>query len=151
MNRRFLSAALKGALLISAGLVVGNGPVAAQLPSTETMQHEVIIVEAPSVVIHESKAAAGSRARGRGMLRPIEVVSVNRSVGFSDLDLSKASDVAVFRKRIHDAATEACRVLDQRYPKAVYIPVSPNQDCAANAVGNAMKIADQVIAAAKMR
>lgn len=85
------------------------------------------------------------------MLRPIEVVSVNRSVGFSDLDLSKASDVAVFRKRIHDAATEACRVLDQRYPKAVYIPVSPNQDCAANAVGNAMKIADQVIAAAKMR
>ena len=151
MNRSSPFAALKCAFLISAGLVFANSPVAAQQASTETAQHEVVVVTAPSVVIHESKAAAGSRARGRGMLRPIEVVSINRSVSFSDLDLSKASDVATFRKRIHDAASEACRVLDQRYPKAVYIPVSPNENCAANASDNAMKIADQVIAAAKMR
>ena len=139
----------KSLLLVSAALLVA-APSLAQPAGVETAG-EVVTVTAPSVVIHEGKAPAGSRATGGGMLRPIEVVSVNRSVSFADLDLTKSGDVATFTKRIDDAAKDACAALDKRYPKAVYIPVDPNENCAKNAAGNAMRIADQVIAAAKTR
>lgn len=134
------------------GLIASAAFVAAAVAlPVEPGLHEVVVVTAPSVVFHDVKAPAGSRALGGGMLRPIEVVSVNRSVSFADLDLTKDADAATLGKRINDAAADACRVLDQRYPKKTYIPVSPNDDCAANAAGNAMKIANQVIAAAKQK
>ena len=85
------------------------------------------------------------------MQRPLEAVSVDRSVSFSDLDLTQTKDDATFEKRINDAAADACREIDKRYPKNVYIPVSPNQDCVGIAAGNAMKIADELIAAAHVR
>lgn len=137
-------------LLLVSGALLAAQPLLAQPAGVETAG-EVVTVTAPSVVIHESKAPAGSRATGGGMLRPIEVVSVNRSVSFADLDLTKSGDVAIFTKRIDDAAKDACATLDKRYPKALYIPVSPDENCAKNAAGNAMRIADQVIAAAKTR
>ena len=135
--------------LVPAALLMA-APVLAQPASVETAG-EVVTVTAPSVVIHESKTSAGTRATGGGMLRPIEVVSVNRSASYADLDLSKSGDVGTFTKRIDDAAKDACATLDRRYPKAIYIPVSPDENCAKNAAGNAMRIADQVIAAAKTR
>ena len=137
---------------LSAGLIASAAfAAAAAAQPIESGQHEVVVVTAPSVVFHEAKAPAGSRATGGGMLRPIEVVSVNRSVSYADLDLAKDADAATLGKRINDAAADACRALDKRYPKKIYIPVSPNEDCAANAAGNAMKIANQVIAAAKQK
>ena len=151
MNSTSLLAFLKMGLLISAGLMLADSLAVAQQTATEVVGHEVVVVVAPSVVIYEPAAPGSSRAAGRGMLRPIEVVSINRSVSFADLDLSKDSDIAIFHRRIIDAASESCRVLDERYPKNIYIPVSPNEDCAATAAGNAMKIADQVIAASKMK
>ena len=137
---------------LSAGLIASAAFVAAALAQpVDSGLHEVVVVTAPSVVFHDTKAPAGSRAAGGGMLRPIEVVSVNRSVSFADLDLSKDADAATLAKRVNDAAADACRALEQRYPKKTYIPVSPSEDCAANAAANAMKIANQVIAAAKQK
>ena len=142
---KFLSAGLMASVVFVAA------PAGAQ--PVESGLHEVVVVTAPSVVFHDTKApaGAGSRVLGGGMLRPIEVVSVNRSVSFADLDLSKDADAATLGKRINDAAADACRALDRRYPKKTYIPVSPNEDCAANAAANAMKVANQVIAAAKQK
>lgn len=126
------------------------GAAAAQ-PIESSGLNETVVVTAPSVVFHDTKPRAGSRVSGGGMLRPIEVVSVNRSVSFADLDLTKDADAATLGKRVNDAAADACRLLDRRYPKKIYIPVSPNEDCAAKAAGNAMNIANQVIAAAKQK
>ena len=139
----------KSLLMVSAALFMA-APALAQ-PAPSDAAGEVVTVTAPSVVFHESKSSAGTRSTGGGMLRPIEVVAINRSVSYADLDLAKAADVAIFTKRIDDAAKEACAVLDKRYPKNVYIPVAPDENCAKNAAGNAMRIADQVIAAAKKR
>ena len=125
-------------------------PAWAQPASLESAG-EVVTVTAPSVVIHQRTAPMGSPALGGGMTRPIEVVSVNRTVSYADLDLAKPGDVNIFTKRINDAAKDACDTLDRRYPKTIYIPVSPDENCARNAAGNAMRIADQVIAAAKKR
>ena len=146
MHMKFLSAGL--ATLGSAMLVLA-APAGAQPAQSADAQLEVVVVTAPSVVFHELKSAAASRVLGRGMARSVSVITVNRSVSYADLDLTK--DAAIFEKRINDAAAEACRVLDKRYPKSVYIPVSPNEDCAANAAANAMKVANQVIAAAKQK
>lgn len=139
----------KSLLLVPAALLLAAPSLAE--PAGLESAGEVVTVTAPSVVIHESKATASSRATGGGMLRPIEVVSVNRSVSYADLDLSKSGDVATFARRIDDAARDACATLDRRYPKAVYIPVSPGENCARNAAGNAMRIAELVIAATKAR
>ena len=139
----------KHLLTISAALLMA-APALAQ-PAPSDAAGEVVTVTAPSVVFHESKSSAGTRATGGGMLRPIEVISINRSVSYADLDLTKTTDVNTFTKRIDDAAKDACAVLDTRYPKNIYIPVAPDDNCAKNAAGNAMRIADQVIAAAKKR
>lgn len=151
MNKRLFSVGLKSLMLISAALFVTDGPIMAQTAPTEPGMHEQVIVVAPYVVRRATVAPAGSRATGGGMLRPLEVVSVDRSVSFSDLDLTQTKDDATFEKRINDAAADACREIDKRYPKNVYIPVSPNQDCVGIAAGNAMKIADELIAAAHVR
>ena len=137
---------LKMSILAFAAL--GAAPLLAQ-PTESATAGEVVIVTAPSVVIHEAKAPAGSRVLGRGMARPIEVVSVNRSVSYADLDLAKPSDEKIFTGRIDQAAKDACAALDKRYPKNIYIPVSPEENCVKNAAGNAMRIAEEVIAAAK--
>lgn len=139
----------KGLLTMSAALLMA-APALAQ-PAPSDAAGEVVTVTAPSVVFHKSKSSAGTRMTGGGMLRPIEVISVNRSVSYADLDLTKNTDVDTFTKRIDDAAKDACAVLDKRYPKNIYIPVTPDDNCAKNAAGNAMRIADQVIAAAKKR
>ncbi len=156
MNKKLFSAGLKSLMLISAALFVTDGPIMAQSAPTEPgthdlVAHEQVIVVAPYVVRRAIVSPAGNRATGGGMLRPLDVISVDRSVSFSDLDLTQTKDDATFEKRINDAAADACREIDKRYPKNVYIPVSPNQDCVGIAAGNAMKIADELIAAAHVR
>lgn len=136
-------------LTMSTALLLAAPALAEPAPSESA--GEVVTVTAPSVVIHDNKAPASNRVSGGGMLRPIEVVSVNRSVSYADLDLGKPADVTTFVRRIDDAAKDACAALDKIYPKAIYIPVSPDENCTRNAAGNAMRIADQIIAASKKR
>jgi len=52
--------------------------------------------------------------------------------------------------RVNQAAQDACKELDKRFPKNVYIPVPANQDCVANATNEAMLVVTQLIAAANM-
>ncbi|MGZ5920315.1 MAG: UrcA family protein [Rhizomicrobium sp.] len=152
MKTKSFSVSLKSLMLISATLLIFDGPTAAQPAPPQPGMHETVTVVAPYIVRRATVTpATGTPATGGGMARQIEVVSVDRAVDFSDLDLSSSSGAATLEKRIKDAAAEACREIDKRYPKNVYIPVSPNQDCAGIAAGNAMKIADELIAAAHVR
>ena len=150
MNKKSYAVGLKSLMLISAAMFIGNGPTVAQ-PASSGM-HETVTVVAPYIVRRAAMTpATGTPAAGGGMARQIEVVSVDRAVNFSDLDLNQPAGAAMLEKRIKDAAAEACREIDKRYPKTVYIPVSPNQDCVGIAAGNAMKIADELIAASHIR
>jgi len=152
MNKKSFSISLKSLMLISAAMLITNGPTVAQPASPQPGMHETVTVVAPYIVRRAGVTpATGTPATGGGMARQLEVVSVDRVVNFSDLDLASPSGAATFEKRINDAAAEACREIDKRYPKNVYIPVSPNQDCVGIAAGNAMKIANELVAAAHVR
>jgi UrcA family protein len=79
---------------------------------------------------------------------PIEVVSLHRHVGYSDLDLTKAADVETFKQRIRDTAKDACAQLDELYPFAIS-PYDPGDtNCIREATEGALAQANLVMAAA---
>jgi UrcA family protein len=51
-------------------------------------------------------------------------ISVETSVSYADLDLTKQADVDTMKDRLKKAARENCRELDRRFPRSVYIPVN---------------------------
>lgn len=102
----------------------------------EAAAHEVVIVYAPYVVTRTVISPMMSKTSATGL----EVVSASRSVSFSDLNLSQPPDEATLESRVYQAAHDACKDIDERFPKSVYKPVPENQDCAGNAANQAMVI-----------
>jgi UrcA family protein len=78
---------------------------------------------------------------------PIELVQLNRHVGFSDLDLSTSAGAAELEKRIKETAREACKQIDTLYP--LDFTEDNDQTCINDAVSHAMAQAKQAIAAAQ--
>jgi UrcA family protein len=99
---------------------------------------EEIIVEAPWQV--RKKVVGRTSAGGK-----IEQISLTRRVDYSDLDLTKYSDVQELEKRIDEVAKNSCDALAQMYPLD-----NPNiPSCIDNAVEGAMAQQKQAIAAAQ--
>ncbi len=129
------------ATLISTAAIGGSamGQPAAEKPGA----HEMVEVFAPYVVRREPV-----RPR-RGFNREhLEIISVSRAVSFADLDLAKAEDRTILDSRVKQAAIDACKELDRRYPKQAYVPVPIEQDCVKNATDEAMIQVNELIAAA---
>lgn len=106
--------------------------------------HETVTVHAPYVVRHAPYTPK------RGITRDhLELISVDRAVSFSDLNLKDSKDQDMLKQRVEDAAKKACAELDRRFPKNVYIPVPADQDCVADASGQAMMSVKKLISAAE--
>lgn len=116
--------------------------LAQQATAVQPNARETITVYAPFVVHRANmQRKAGEQ---------LELISVNRAVSFHDLNLKEAADQKTLETRVNQAAQDACKELDKRFPKNVYIPVPANQDCVANATNEAMLVVTQLIAAANM-
>ncbi|HET7085582.1 MAG TPA: UrcA family protein [Rhizomicrobium sp.] len=118
---------LYGAFFIVGLGTAGIGPV---LAAERSAEEEQVTVAAPYTIRLEklNRAMAGQM--------PIERISVESSVSYADLDLSKQNDVDMMRHRIRHAAIENCRELDRRYPPAMYVPMD-SVDCVKGAVNQA--------------
>jgi len=98
---------------------------------------ERVIVEAPW-----SKQDLGVQPKSK---MTTSLISVSRTVNFSDLDLRKNADINELALRVNDSARDACRELDARFPPLVYVDAS-GTDCVKTATENAMAKVDQIIA-----
>lgn len=124
-----------GRLALTAMVVVVGLRTQAQEPKTTL---EEIIVEAPWQIQKEvvGRTSAGGK---------IEQISLTRRVDYSDLDLTKYSDVQELEQRVGEVAKNSCDALAQMYPLS-----NPNiQSCVDNAVQGAMAQEKQAIAAAQ--
>ncbi|MGB8365023.1 MAG: UrcA family protein [Rhizomicrobium sp.] len=139
MDESFFSLQAKRLLLAALGGLVGGMIVAGDSAIAQPI--EVITVTAPYVLHHQP---AGRSYTGV----PIEVISLTRRVGYSDLDLTTVSGVTELKRRINDTAKDACKQLDTLYPEALYPPLTPKVDCVETAVDGAMAQANVAIAAA---
>jgi UrcA family protein len=94
-----------------------------------------VVVEAPQVV-HQNLGRVPTGGYD-------ELVSVDHHISFSDLDLTKAQDMATLQDRVRAAAKNGCEQLKKLYPLATHDP-----DCVRKAVAHTMP---QVRAAAALR
>ena len=101
-------------------------------------QEEQVTVEGPYTVQHHVTKRA---IRGR---MQEETISVSQKVGYSDLDMSRQSDVDKLRDRVRIAAKDSCRELERRFPSAVYIPDQTKFECVRDATDQAMAQVDAV-------
>ena len=140
MNSRtiLISGAVASAALGFAAAVYGAVPQMATVPPIT----EQIIIEAPRYVVKRLPVSGRENS-----LMNAEVVSISHPVGYSDLDLSKAEDAAILKKRVSDTATQICIELNSKYPKTQFRVVYGKDDCLKSAVDDAMLIANEVIAA----
>jgi|GEM_PF-1353670 len=69
--------------------------------------------------------------------------SVSQRVGYSDLDLTKQTDVEKLRERVKVAAKDTCKELDRRFPVSTYIPVT-TRSCARDALRDGLAQVDAI-------
>jgi len=70
----------------------------------------------PEVVVEAGPTHKAVVGRSFTTGAPIELVTVDYHVKYSDLDLQKHTDVVKFHTRVESAARDACRQLDELYP-----------------------------------
>ena len=131
---------LTAAALMSVAAI--GGSAVAQPAAEKTEAHETVQVFAPYVVRRE--------AAGRMKRENLQLISVDRPVSFHDLDLKAPADQTTLVTRVKDAAKDACKELERRYPKRAYIPVPENEDCVKAATDTAMIQVNALIAGASI-
>ena len=135
--------------LIPLAVVAGTAALIATLPSVHAPTASAAPSASPygeSVTVLAPEVVRVRVGRGRHN-QPVEVASLALKVSYSDLDLKKASDQKVFKDRIMTTAREACRKLDAQTPLQIMQP-PVNTPCIGDASTQALKVADEVIAAA---
>ena len=128
----------------AAAALIGAFPLihaaSASATATAAPYSESVTVLAPEVV----RRPVGTSRHGRGIR--IEVASLAKPVSYADLDLTKSGDQQTFKDRIWSGARAACRQLNSETPSMYQAPTE--SPCAADAASEALKVADEVIAAA---
>jgi UrcA family protein len=145
MNTSTVTRSWKYAVIAGVGAIVGTtaffSPAAvAEQTADQPEAMEGITIVAPYVV---HRKVVGRSTIGA----PVEVLSLSRSVSYSDLDLTKAADAAELKKRISDTAKDACDYLFSRNRGITLPPVTTSRACAKTAAAEAMMVANDVIAA----
>ena len=72
---------------------------------------EEIVVRAPTKVERHEFRGISSSSMSR-----VEVVELNRTVSFADLDLSSEADVMMLEQRIETVAQDSCEKLSDMFP-----------------------------------
>ena len=117
------------------GITSTSGPAAAQNTAAAVAQGtEQLIIRAPEIV--RRPLPRNGPGVPPGLTNP-EIISLTRAVSYSDLDLSKTSDVAELQTRIRNTARDVCQELVTRYPKANGY-VYANVDCVKKAVDDGL-------------
>jgi UrcA family protein len=113
-------------VLVALGVVLGAGAALAQATSSET-----VTVPAARVAVYD----AGRTSSGLAVVRIFD----RQHVEYRDLDPSKPADAATLRKRIEQAAKNACAELDRDYAPPQYLAEPPKQHCVENAIDEATR------------
>lgn len=127
MNKKVLGSA-------ALAMLVGIGGAAIAQQSSNTTEQITVIA---SYITHQK-----ARATAKGTVYTVQ--STISTVSYADLDLSKASDGTVLKKRVSDAAKSLCDQLKAKYPETVYVPVT-SADCAKTATNEAMETVNLLI------
>ena len=125
--------ALYGALFISGCGVSCVDAVSAQARPSQ----EEVTVESPYTIRQQVLKPAMF-----GQM-PETQVSVDEDVSYSDLDLSKATDLDTLKGRIRQAARDSCNELDRKFPRTIYIPVN-DRNCVKDAANQALARLDEI-------
>jgi len=136
---RYSCAALAATGALVGALATSVSSAAAQTTYQTTTEEMTII--APNVQ---------PRTIGRSYTgAPVEELSLSRVVDYSDLDLSRWTDVQRLDHRIRRAAYAACNELDREYPQALH-PSYQSSDlgCVARATDEGMARARLAVALA---
>jgi len=100
--------------------------------------------ELPEVTVEAGQTQKTVVGRSRSTNAPIELVTVDYHVRYSDLDLHKHADVLRFHSRVETAARDACRQLDELYP----IEKPQIKTCTHDAIQGASQQVQAAVAAA---
>ena len=135
------SCALAAAGALVGALAMPIGSAAAQTTYRTTATVEQMTVIAPRVQ---------HRTIGRSDTGiPIEEMSLSHVVDYSDLDLSRSTDIQRLDYRIRQAAYAACSDLNHEYPEALYPSYqSSDRSCVARATDEGMAQARWAVAQA---
>jgi UrcA family protein len=79
----------------------------------------------------------------------VRQTSVSRGVSYSDLDLSKDSDVGILRDRAREAALDVCRQADRRAGSLINRPLNPSPNCVTTAKQQALADVNRIVANAR--
>ena len=127
---------LYGALLML-GLAASSFGSSAAQDLRSSAQDEEVRVTSPYTILQQ----ALPRSLSESLL--ISHIIVEKSVSFSDLDLTKQADVDKMKDRIRQAAKDSCRELNRRFPRALYIPVD-DTNCVRDATYRSLARLDEV-------
>lgn len=111
-------------------------------PPPSAQVTEELIIRAPDVVRRPlPRSGPGAPT---GLTNP-EIISLTRAVSYSDLDLTRAPDVAEMRRRIGNTARDICQELTRRYPRNSEYVYSAN-DCVKKATDDGLETLNQLTA-----
>jgi UrcA family protein len=107
-------------------------------PSAETAAETVVVIRAERVNKVPERVRIGQV--------PVELYSLSYHVSYSDLDIGTEAGASALRRRVHDAATSACKDLTRMQPR-----VSRDRSCVRKAEDGAKSQLDTAINAAQLR
>ena len=125
-----------------AALCLGAAPALAA-PAAD----EAVIVQDPPYTVHRQMLDPpfGSNM---SMMRE-EKTTASRGVAYSDLDLSRDSDVIILRERAKMAAVDVCREANRHAGSPLYLPDERAPGCVANARKEALANVNRIVADAR--
>ena len=113
------------------------------VPSFAAPPDEQVTVQDTPYTIHREVIEPSIGNMSKMTLR---ATSVSRGVTYSDLDLSRDSDVVILKSRAKKAAWDVCRQADHRAGSPLYRPVGVEPDCVANAKQQALADVNRLVA-----
>jgi UrcA family protein len=104
------------------------------------------------IIVQDAPYTVRQQVTERGNMSKMEVrqTSVSTGVTYSDLDLSKDSDVAILKDRARQAARDVCRQADRRAISPFDRPLWPAPDCVSSAKQQAMADVNRIVANARV-
>ena len=129
-------------LLLAAAACCGAIEFAQAAPGSPD-EHVTVQQDAPYTVRQE--------VTEQGNMSKMEVrqTTVSTGVSYSDLDLSKESDIAILKDRIRTAAMDVCRQADRRAGSLINRPLYPSPDCVSSAKQQARADVNRIVANAR--
>lgn len=102
-------------------------------------------------VVQDTPYTVRQQVTERGNMSKMEVrqTSVSKGVSYSDLDLSKDSDVAILRDRAREAALDVCRQAERRAGSLINRPLDPSPNCVTTAKQQALGDVNRIVANAR--